>query len=56
MQASELFRTATFRLAVFFALAVSVSTAVVFLFIYWQVATFDVKRLDAIWSEKSQGR
>ena len=48
MRASELFRTATFRLAVFFALAVSVSTAVVFLFIYWQVATFDVKRLDAI--------
>ena len=48
MRASELFRTASFRLAVFFALAVSVSTAVVFVFIYWQVATFDVKRLDAI--------
>jgi signal transduction histidine kinase len=48
MRASELFRTATFRLAVFFALAVSVSTAVVFLFIYWRVATFDVERLDAI--------
>jgi signal transduction histidine kinase len=48
MRVSELFRTATFRLAVFFALAVSVSTAVVFLFIYWQVATFDVKRLDAV--------
>jgi signal transduction histidine kinase len=48
MRASELFRTATFHLAVFFALAVSASTAVVFLYIYWQVATFDVKRLDAV--------
>ncbi|WOJ91442.1 HAMP domain-containing sensor histidine kinase [Methylocapsa polymorpha] len=42
----ELFRSATFRLAVLFALAVSASTSVVFLFIYWQVATFDVKRVD----------
>jgi len=44
----ELFRSATFRLALLFALAVSVSTAVVFAFIYWQVATLDVKRLDVI--------
>ncbi|MDQ6703172.1 MAG: HAMP domain-containing histidine kinase [Pseudomonadota bacterium] len=48
MWAIEVFKTATFRLAVLFALAVSASTAVVFLFIYWQVATFDVKRLDVI--------
>ena len=48
MWAIELFRSATFRLAILFALAVSVSTAIVFAFIYWQVATFDVKRLDVI--------
>jgi len=48
MWAIELFKTATFRLAVLFALAVSASTSVVFVFIYWQVATFDVERLDAI--------
>ena len=48
MWAIELFRSATFRLAILFALAVSVSTAIVFAFIYWQVATFDVERLNAI--------
>ena len=48
MWAIELFRSATFRLAILFALAVSVSTAIVFVFIYWQVATLDVKRLDTI--------
>jgi signal transduction histidine kinase len=48
MRAIELFRTATFRLAVLFALAVTACTSVVFLLIYWQVATFDVKRLDVI--------
>lgn len=53
MRTSELFGTATFRLAVFFALAVSVSMAAVFLFIYWQVATFDVKRLDAVLVEEA---
>lgn len=52
MQAIELFRTATFRLAVYFALAVSVSTAMVFVFIYWQVSTFDVNRLDVILVEE----
>lgn len=44
MRAIELFRTATFRLAILFALAVAACTFVVFLIIYWQVATFDVKR------------
>ena len=48
MWAIELFRSATFRLAILFALAVSVSTAIVFVFIYWQVTTLDVKRLDTI--------
>ena len=48
MWAIELFRSATFRLAILFALAVSVSSAIVFAFIYWQVATFDVERLNAI--------
>ncbi|HUB65086.1 MAG TPA: HAMP domain-containing sensor histidine kinase [Methylocella sp.] len=48
MWAFEIFKTATFRLAVIFALAVSAATAIVFVFIYWQVATFDVKRLNVI--------
>jgi len=43
---TELFRTTTFRLALLFAFAVTASSSVVFLFIYWQVATFDVKRVD----------
>lgn len=42
----EVFKSPTFRLAVLFALAVTASTSVVFLFIYWQVATFDVRRVD----------
>jgi signal transduction histidine kinase len=46
MRLIELFKTATFRLAVLFALTVTLSTSVVFLFIYWQVAAFDAKRLD----------
>ena len=45
MRAIELFRASTFRLAVLFAFVVTASTAVIFLFIYWQVATFDVKRV-----------
>jgi signal transduction histidine kinase len=52
MWAIELFRTATFRLAILFALAVTACTSVVFLLIYWQVATFDVKRLDVILVEE----
>jgi hypothetical protein len=48
MWAIELFRSATFRLAILFALAVSVSAVIIFAFIYWQVATFDIKRLDVI--------
>lgn len=52
VRASELFRTSTFRLAVFFALAVTASTAVVFMFVYWQVASFDIKRLNLILVEE----
>ena len=52
MRAIELFKTATFRVAVFFALAVTACTAVIFLFIYWQVATFDINRLDVILVEE----
>ncbi|VTZ51947.1 Two-component sensor histidine kinase [Methylocella tundrae] len=48
----DLFKTATFRLAVLFALAVTASTSVVFVFIYWQVATFDVRRVEARLSEE----
>ncbi|WGJ14546.1 HAMP domain-containing sensor histidine kinase [Methylocapsa sp. D3K7] len=48
MWAIDLFKAATFRVAVFFALAVTACTSVVFLFIYWQVAIFDINRLDVI--------
>ncbi|WP_020174622.1 sensor histidine kinase [Methyloferula stellata] len=46
MRLTELLRAGTFRVAIFFALAVTLSTSVVFLFIYWQVATFDIKRIE----------
>jgi hypothetical protein len=52
MWAIDLFKTATFRVAVFFALAVTACTSVVFLFIYWQVAIFDINRLDVILVEE----
>jgi signal transduction histidine kinase len=52
MWAIELFKTATFRVAVFFALAVTACTSVVFLFIYWQVAIFDINRLNVILVEE----
>ena len=46
MKLGELIKAGTFRIAVLFALAVTLSTSVVFLFIYWQVATFDIKRVN----------
>ncbi|QBR72255.1 sensor histidine kinase [Beijerinckiaceae bacterium] len=46
MRTSELFKTSTFRLALFFALAVTVSAVVVFIFIYEQVGSYNVSRLD----------
>ncbi|ACK52314.1 integral membrane sensor signal transduction histidine kinase [Methylocella silvestris BL2] len=52
MRISDLFRTASFRLAVLFAFAVTAATTVVFLFIYWHVATFDVRRVDVRLSEE----
>jgi hypothetical protein len=52
MRAIEIFKTATFRVAVFFALAVTACTSVVFLFIYWQVAIFDINRLNVILMEE----
>ena len=52
MRAIELFKTSTFRVAIFFALAVTACTSVVFLFIYWQVASFDINRLDVILVEE----
>ncbi len=47
MRVGDLFRTASFRLALLFALAVAAATTVVFVFIYWHVATFDMRRVDA---------
>jgi hypothetical protein len=52
MWAIDLFKAATFRVAVFFALAVAACTSVVFLFIYWQVAIFDINRLNVILVEE----
>ena len=49
---TELLKTTTFRLAVIFALAVTLSTSVVFLFIYWQVAQSDTRRVDVRLAEE----
>jgi signal transduction histidine kinase len=46
MRLSELVRTGTFRLAVFFALAITLATSIVFLFVYWQVAIYDAEHLN----------
>ncbi|WP_395665837.1 ATP-binding protein [Methylocella sp.] len=46
MRMRDLFSTTSFRLALLFALAVSAATTIVFLFIYWHVATFDVRRVE----------
>jgi signal transduction histidine kinase len=54
MRQIELFKTPTFRLAVLFALSVTLSTSIIFLFIYWQVAAFDAKRLDIRLSEEME--
>lgn len=48
MRISELLRSAAFRVAVVFALVVTVSTSAVFGFVYWQVATSDTTRLRRI--------
>lgn len=48
MQGIRIFETATFRVAVFFALAVTACTSAIFFFIYWQVANFDITRLNVI--------
>jgi signal transduction histidine kinase len=48
MATSDIFRSAAFRVAVVFALVVTVSTSAVFTFVYWQVATSDTTRLRRI--------
>ncbi|WP_020176703.1 sensor histidine kinase [Methyloferula stellata] len=52
MRLIELFRTATFRLAVLFGLAVTLSTSMVFLFVYLQVASSDARRVDVRLAEE----
>jgi hypothetical protein len=46
MVIGELLRSAAFRLALAFGLVVTLSTLVVFGFVYWHVANFDVIRAD----------
>ena len=48
----EVFRSAQFRLSVLLAIVVSVSTAVVFAFVYWHVTTTDISRLSAILTDE----
>ncbi|ACB97003.1 sensor histidine kinase [Beijerinckia indica] len=43
----KLFRAATFRLAILFALAVTAATSIVFLFVYLHVAVYDDKQVRA---------
>src|ERR1700733_1212972 len=44
----EVFKTRAFRLALGFALAISVATAAAFAFIYWQVSSADVRQVGAV--------
>jgi signal transduction histidine kinase len=48
----EVFRSAQFRLSVLLAIVVSVSTALVFAFVYWHVTTTDISRLSAILTDE----
>lgn len=48
MLANDPITTANFRLAVFFALAVTLATSVVFVFMYWQISSFDIDRVELI--------
>ncbi len=52
MRLIELFKTATFRLAVLFGLAVTLSTSIVFIFVYLQVASSDARRVDVRLAEE----
>ena len=44
MEIAELLRSTAFRLAVIFAIVVTLSTAAVFAFVYWRVADADMTR------------
>jgi hypothetical protein len=44
----EVFKARAFRLALGFALTISVATATTFAFIYWQVSSADVQQVGAI--------
>ncbi|HTZ68261.1 MAG TPA: sensor histidine kinase, partial [Roseiarcus sp.] len=58
MRTLEVFNARAFRLALAFSLAISVATAAVFAFIYWQVSSADVMRAGAVLVDeaaKSQG-
>ncbi len=48
MGMNEILKSAAFRLAVVFALVVTISTCVVFAIIYWQVSAAEVRRLREI--------
>lgn len=48
----EIFRSAQFRLSALLALVVTLSTAVVFAFVYWHVTTTDMSRLSVILTDE----
>lgn len=50
MRLIELLKTSTFRLAVFFSLAVTLSTSIVFVVICWQVSAFNINRVGTLLS------
>src|SRR5271166_463228 len=49
---TNIFRTATFRLALLFALAVTVATSLVLVFIYWQVVKLDTAHQNLVLVEE----
>ena len=52
MGMNEILKSAAFRLAVVFALVVTIATCIVFAIIYWQVSAAEVRRLREISSMK----
>ncbi len=52
MRMNDILKSTAFRLAVVFALVVTVSTCIVFAIVYWQVSAAEVRRLRAVLTDE----